>query len=200
MSLTVGLTGGIASGKSTVMNSFEALGIECLDADKIVSDLLDHNSSVQEGIKSRFGEDHLDANGSPDRKKIRTRIFSNQADRAFLEQLIHPLVRDHIQRAKSAVRTPYAIIAIPLLIESDMTDLVDRILVVDIPSELQRSRLLARDNISAEQADNIISAQLNRHKRLSYADDVIDNTDSLENLRENVHQLHQKYLRLAQNS
>lgn len=198
MTLFIGLTGGIASGKSTVMKHFEALGIESIDADNIVSDLLDHNTSVQQAIKTRFGEDHLDANGSPDRKKIRKRIFSSQVDRTFLEQIIHPLVRDHIELAKSAVETPYAIIAVPLLIESDMADLVDRILIVDVPWELQKSRLVARDNISAEQAENMISAQISRNKRLDYADDVIDNTDTIENLSKNVRQLHQKYLQLAE--
>jgi dephospho-CoA kinase len=102
--------------------------------------------------------------------------------------------------ARSAIETPYAIFAVPLLIESDMIDLVDRILVVDIPSELQRTRLIARDNISEEQADNMIAAQISRNKRLDYADDVIDNTDTIDNLSENVHQLHQKYLQLAENS
>jgi dephospho-CoA kinase len=198
MSLSIGLTGGIASGKSTVMNYFEALGIECIDADAIVSDLLDNDTSVQKAIKSQFGEDYLNIDGKPDRKKIRARIFSTQADRIFLEQLIHPLVRDRIQRAISAVITPYAIIAVPLLIESGMTDLVDRILIVDIPSELQRIRLIERDHISAERADSMIAAQISREERLNYADDVIDNTDNIENLRENVCQLHQRYLQLAE--
>jgi len=199
MALCIGLTGGIASGKSTVMDLFQGQGIECIDADRVVSELLDKNQNIITAIKDHFGAEFIDEHTPPIRSMIRARIFTNDNERKFLEQLIHPLVRLELEKARENVHTPYAIFAIPLLIESDMQDLVDRILVVDIPLSLQLERLVSRDGITTEEARSIINAQISREERLKHADDVIDNTEPMEHLEQAVVLLHSKYLRLAEN-
>jgi len=197
MTFTVGLTGGIGSGKSTVMSLFSELGVDTVDADLLVRDLLDTDESLLQKIKDHFGPEYFNKDGQLDRQAIRARIFSDSGDRLFLESLIHPRIRESLIQARSEFQSPYGVFVVPLLIEADMTDLVDRIAVVDIPEEEQLERIMKRDKISKEMAQQATASQIPREQRLDFADDVIDNTTSLDALRNSVLQLHEKYLELA---
>jgi len=197
MTFTVGLTGGIGSGKSTVMSLFSELGVDTVDADLLVRDLLDTDESLLQMIKDHFGPEYFNKDGQLDRQALRARIFSDSGDRLFLESLIHPRIRESLIQARSEFQSPYGVFVVPLLIEADMTDLVDRIAVVDIPEEEQLERIMQRDKISRDMALQATTSQIPREQRLDFADDVIDNTTSLDALRNSVLQLHEKYLELA---
>ena len=197
MSYTIGLTGGIGCGKSTVATMFEELGIQTVDADQIVRDLLDNDEGLNQEIKAHFGEEYCNAEGVLDRRKLRSHIFSHPEDRQYLESLIHPRVRQILQAFSSQFESSYGLLVVPLLIEAGMTDLVDRVIVIDVPEELQIKRVMARDQIPEEQARNAISSQISRQERLKHADDVIDNTVTIDGLRDTVASLHNKYLQLA---
>jgi dephospho-CoA kinase len=194
----IGLTGGIACGKSTVAGLFQEHGIESVDADLVVRELLISDQALLRQIESHFGTEYFDNSGALDRKALRKSIFSNTDDRKYLESLIHPMVRELLISEKSNIHSAYGIFVIPLLIEARMTDLVDRILVIDIPEGTQIERIMHRDNISREMALEAISSQISRSERLEYADDVIDNTAPIDDLRNTVASLHKKYLKLAQ--
>ena len=198
MPLTIGLTGGIACGKSTVAGLFQEHGIESVDADLIVRNLLNSDQTLQDQIWAHFGPEYFDTSGELDRKALRERIFANPDDRKYLESLIHPRVREFLLNAKSKVHSPYSLFVVPLLIEARMTDLVDRILVIDIPVETQIERIMQRDGISRKMALEAISSQVSRTERLKYGDDVIDNTVPMTDLKDTVDSLHRKYLKLAQ--
>ena len=197
MTFTVGLTGGIASGKSTVMAIFSELGIDTADADLLVRNLLDTDENLLQRIRERFGPEYFKTDGQLDRQALRARIFSNTDDREFLESLIHPRIREALIQARSEFQSPYGVFVVPLLIEAKMTDLVDRVAVVDIPAEEQLERIMERDKISRAMALQAIASQIPREQRLDFADDVIDNTTSLDTLRSSVLQLHEQYLQLA---
>src|SRR5690606_38933494 len=147
-------------------------------------------------IRDEFGQDVLTQDGRLDRRKLRSIIFANDDKRRRLESILHPLIRKRLLARLSTIDAPYVIIAVPLLIETNFTELVDRILVVDVPVELQIERLMARDNISRDQAEAMIAAQAPRETRLAHADDVIDNSGSLDSTRAQVEALHRRYLQL----
>jgi len=197
MTFTVGLTGGIASGKSTVMAIFSELGIDTVDADLLVRDLLDTDENLLQKIREHFGPGYFNRNGQLDRQALRARIFSDTEDRQFLESLIHPRIRESLTQARSEFQSPYGIFVVPLLIEANMTDLVDRVAVVDIPEEEQLERIMQRDEISRDMALQAVASQIPRKQRLDFADDVIDNTKSLDALKKSLLQLHEQYLELA---
>jgi dephospho-CoA kinase len=197
MPFTVGLTGGIACGKSTVAKAFNEYGIETVDADQIVRKLLHTDEELKQQIKEHFGQEYLDQQGEIQREALRARIFESNDDRQLLESLIHPKVRDALELAKSKFHSSYGILVVPLLIEAEMTDLVDHIIIVDVPEEIQISRTMQRDQISRDMAMDAISSQIPRADRLKYADDVIDNTAPLQDLRDTVSLLHKKYLEMA---
>lgn len=197
MPYTIGLTGGIGSGKTTIARLFQDLNISVVDADEIVRDLISNDKDIIEAISQHFGPQYLLPDKTLNRKALRERIFSTPDDKDFLEQLLHPRVRDRLIQEKDHFRSPYGILVIPLLIEAHMQDLVDRILVIDLPVAEQIQRIMQRDKISHEQAKQAISNQISASKRLEYADDVIENTTSEEELRHTVAQLHQSYLKLA---
>jgi dephospho-CoA kinase len=163
----------------------------------LVRDLLDNDENLLQKIRDHFGPEYFDNAGQLDRQALRARIFSDPDDRAFLESLIHPRIRASFIQAKSEFQSPYGVFVVPLLIEADMTDLVDRVAVVDIPEEEQLERIMQRDQISKDMAWQAITSQIPRKQRLDFADDVIDNTTSLEALRKSVLQLHEQYLELA---
>jgi dephospho-CoA kinase len=197
--MRVGLTGGIASGKSTASERFSELGVPVIDAD-VSARLVVHPGSL--GLKqvvSRFGPHILGANGELDRRALRNLIFEDAKARKDLDGILHPLIRaDMEERADRAVG-PYLVIAIPLLIEGGSArDRVDRILVVDVDEDVQLQRVQSRDGGSAEQARAILGSQVSRAARLAAADDVLLNRGSVAELRQAVDQLHQQYLRLAQ--
>lgn len=197
MPFTIGLTGGIATGKSTVARLFQDLGIEVIDADEIVRHLISHDRAIITAILEHFGPRYRLNDGSLDRKSLRSRIFSNPGDKAFLEDLLHPRVRRELEHRKKKISSSYGILVIPLLIEAHMMDMVDRILVVDLPLEQQIRRIMNRDHIDQEQAELAISNQLSANERLRHADDVIENTVTIEELAHAVESLHQQYLQYA---
>lgn len=195
--LVVGLTGGIGSGKSTVSAFFETQGIEVIDADIIARDVVAKGSECLKEIVEHFGELALLDSGELDRAYLRKKIFDAPEEREWLEQLTHPLIRQRILDSLHQASGPYCILASPLLIETAQTELVDRIAVVDIPTELQLARASTRDISTTKHIQKIIDAQLSREKRLEMADDVIDNARSKSETEQQLVLLHQKYIALA---
>lgn len=190
----VGLTGGIASGKSTVADMFAGLGVAIIDTDLIAREVVLPGTPGLAEIRDRFGEGVLDADGHLDRKALRELVFADDALRRELESMLHPRIRDEALRQASAATGPYHIIVVPLLVESPMQSLMDRILVVDCDEDTQMQRLLQRDAETREQARRMIAAQASREERLAIADDVIYNDSSLDETRRQVETLHAKYL------
>jgi dephospho-CoA kinase len=195
--LRVGLTGGIASGKSTVARLFEALGVPVIDTDVLAREVVAPGSPVLAQIAARFGAGVLTPEGALDRAALRSVIFSDPAARADLERLTHPAIRALLAERSAAAGGEYQIHVIPLLIETGGQNRVDRVLVVDSSEELQIRRLQARDGSSLEQARAILAAQASRAARLAAADDVIENNGDLHVLRDRVAALHLSYQQRA---
>ncbi|MBB3059421.1 dephospho-CoA kinase [Microbulbifer rhizosphaerae] len=197
---TVGLTGGIGSGKSAAAACFTELGIDVVDADWAARVVVQPGQPALAQIAAHFGAGILLESGELDRAQLRAIVFENTAEREWLEQLLHPLIREEIVRALEASRSAYGILESPLLIESGQFKLVDRICVVDLPEALQVERASGRDRSDPEQIRKIMGAQLSRSERLVRADDVLDNAGDLASLKAQVESLHQKYLRMAEES
>ena len=195
--LRIGLTGGIASGKSTVARRFTELGIPVIDADESSRLVVAPGQSGLEQVVQRFGPGVLSAKGELDRRALRNVIFADPGKRRELEAILHPLIRADMERRAAEAVGAYLVMAIPLLVESGARDRVDRILVVDADEAAQLKRLTARDSVSLEQARAILAAQASRESRLKAADDVLVNSGTVAQLREAVDRLHQRYLRLA---
>lgn len=198
--LRVGLTGGIASGKSLVADEFAALGVDIVDTDVIARQVVEPGQPALEEIRAAFGDSVIRENGALNRRALRRIVFADDAKRRRLERLLHPRIREAAERQAGEISSPYHIIVVPLLAKSPMRADMDRILVVDCSVDTQLSRLRRRDSESAEQARRIIEAQATREERLAIADDVIDNDDSIEHTREQVALLHRKYLSLVDDS
>jgi len=201
-SFKIGLTGGIASGKTTVANLFSDLGIKIIDADEIAHSITSKQGSAYNKIVKHFGEDVLGNDKKLDRKKLRTMIFNNSELKRDLEQIIHPEVYAIINQKINASQEPYQIIVIPLLIETGYQNFVDRVLVVDCSVETQLARLINRDNETMKNARKIIANQIERNQRLKFADDIIENEKktSINVLKNKVLQLHETYLELPEKS
>ncbi len=197
MTYVIGLTGGIGSGKTAVSDHFETLGITVVDADIASRTVVEKGRPALDQIAAHFGDDFLLPDGSLDRAKLRTAIFSDAAEKQWLEQLLHPLIRDEIINGLDNAASDYAILVSPLLIESDQHQLTQRVLVVDVPETLQLERTTQRDNNSAEQVKAIMASQASRQQRLDHADDVISNDGTLEQLQAQVENCHQRYITLA---
>lgn len=195
--LRIGLTGGIASGKSAAATAFGALGITVIDADSIARELVTPGSPLLEQIIEAFGEAYRQPDGQLDRHALGARIFADTAERRRLEAITHPAIRTELMTRAQEASGPYVIVMVPLLVETGMTDMVDRVLVVDATTEAQKQRLTARDGFDAQRIDQILAAQANRQDRLAAADDVIDNNGDLAHLREQVLARHEAYLALA---
>ena len=199
--LRIGLTGGIASGKSTVTQRFAELGVPVIDADIASRTVVEPGKPGLAGVVERFGSQVLDAEGRLDRRALRTVIFNDSASRQALEAILHPLVRADMERQAAAAQGPYVVMAIPLLIEGgDPHQRVDRVLVVDADEALQIQRVQMRDGASPEQARAILASQASRETRLAAADDVLSNAGSVAELRQAVDLLHEQYLQLSQTS
>lgn len=192
--LRIGLTGGIASGKSTVADLFAGHDVPIIDTDVIARELVQPGKPALDEIRTAFGDEVFDDQGQLDRAAMREVVFSDASRRAKLESILHPRIRDEAIARSSATDGPYQIIVVPLLVESPMRQFMDRVLVVDCDEETQLSRLLARDSENEDQARRILAAQANRAERLGIADDVISNDDDLANTRQQVDALHAKYL------
>lgn len=193
----VGLTGGIASGKSTVAKFFGALGVPILDSDQIARDVVEPGQPPLERLVERFGPGILTADGHLDRPALRNIVFSDPKARADLEALTHPAIGAAMEAQSAAAGGPYQILVIPLLVEKNLASHVDRVLVVDCDEELQIRRLRERDGSTPEQVAAILKAQAPRAARLKAADDVIRNDADLSAVRDQVTALHARYLELA---
>ena len=199
--LRIGLTGGIASGKSTVTQRFAELGIPVIDADVASRNVVEPGTPGLSQLVQRFGPQVLDSAGRLNRAALRALIFHDSNSRRALDSILHPLIRADMERAATEANGPYLVMAIPLLVESGTArQRVDRVLVVDADETLQIQRVQARDGSSEEQARAILASQANRTARLSQADDVLLNTGTVAELRQSVDRLHEQYLQLAQTS
>ncbi|MDY6947593.1 MAG: dephospho-CoA kinase [Pseudomonadota bacterium] len=196
--LLIGLTGGIASGKSAVAEIFAQLGTPVLDTDQIARDVVEPGAPTLARLVEEFGKDILDADGRLDRARMRARVFADPEQRKRLEAITHPAIREELAARAQRAQGPYQIHVIPLLIESGRNELYDRVLLVDATEEAQLERLTARDNSSAELAQQILAAQASREDRLEAADDVIVNTGTLEDLHQFVQTLHRNYTLLSE--
>lgn len=195
--LRIGLTGGIASGKTAVSEMFAKLGVPVIDTDRISREVVQPGRPALAEIVEEFGEEILKPDGSLDRRALRERVFADEGRRQRLEAITHPRIRDETLRRMHNAGGPYQVIVVPLLVESGFGALVDRVLVVDCPPEVQRERLMARDTETAATAEAMMRSQTDRDTRLEAADDVVENAGTLEETRRQVEQLHRRYLALA---
>lgn len=196
--LVIGITGGIGSGKTAVSDRFKALGVTVVDADIASRVIVEPGQPALVAIAEHFGCDVIQADGSLDRAELRRRVFADPDERRWLEQLTHPLINEHIREELEQAESPYAVLVSPLLAETGQSRFCHRILVVDVPEEVQVRRTMARDANDEAQVRKIIEAQASREQRLALADDVIVNDSSLEVLDEEVARLHQVYTEMAQ--
>jgi dephospho-CoA kinase len=195
--LRIGLTGGIASGKSAVADAFARRGVPVVDTDVIAREVVEPGRPALAAVVAAFGAEVLGPDGRLDRRSLRRRVFSAPELRRRLESILHPAIRAEMQRQAGATAGPYVVIAIPLLVENGLQSQVDRVLVVDCPPEVQLARLLARDGETPEGARAILAAQATRDERLAAADDVLVNDGSLADLDARVDALHRRYAALA---
>lgn len=171
--LIIGLTGGIASGKTTVADLFAARGVPLVDADVSAREVVAPGSSGLAAVVEAFGSEILTTTGELDRRALRARVFGQPEERRRLESILHPLIRQHLQDSLQALSGPYALLVAPLLLEGDLSKAVQRVLVVDVPEEVQIARVMSRDGSSREEAEAILRAQMSRQERLARADQSI---------------------------
>ena len=195
--LLVGLTGGIASGKSLVGAMFVKLGAVLVDTDVVAREVVAPGEPGLAAVAAAFGPSVLLASGELNRPALRTLVFDDEAKRLTLEAILHPLIRARTRAQLKELTTPYALVAVPLLVETSFKDFVDRILVVDCPEATQLERLMRRDAIPRAEALAMLRAQADRATRLKAAHDVIDNSGSTDATQRQVAQLHGRYLELA---
>jgi dephospho-CoA kinase len=196
-SARIGLTGGIASGKTTVANLFAELGATVIDTDVIARQVVEPGEPALAEIRAAFGPWAIDKDGRLDRAAMRERIFAEPASRRRLEAIVHPRIGEEVRRQSEAAGGEYQIIVVPLLVESQLRAIMDRILVVDCDENTQLERLMHRDAETESQARRMLAAQASRDERLAIADDVIDNSGPLEATRARVVELHEIYRSLA---
>jgi dephospho-CoA kinase len=194
----VGLTGGIGSGKSTVVRIFGDLGVHWVDADDVAREVVEPGTAGLAAIAEHFGREILQADGALDRAALRQRVFENPEERHWLERLLHPVIREELvrqlQSPEASYTQPYVLLVSPLLLETDQHELVDRTVVVDVPEEVQIERTMARDDNSQAQVERIMAAQMARDERRSRADAVIDNNRPLQDVERQVCELHNRFL------
>ena len=192
--MIIGLTGGIGSGKTAVSDTFKSLGIDIVDADVSSRRVVEKGQPALDDIQAHFGDGILDSENNLDRTKLREIIFKNPQERVWLEKLLHPKIAEHIKDQLESSNSPYCVLVSPLLLETEQKSYCSFVLVVDVPEESQIARTAKRDGVSEEQVKNIISAQIDREKRIEQADEIIINDGSMEELKEKVVVLHTKYL------
>jgi dephospho-CoA kinase len=197
VSLVVGVTGGIGSGKSAVTDRFADQGITVVDADLAARVIVEPGRPALQAIAEHFGADILLADGNLDRAALRTQVFADAAQRQWLEQLTHPLIGQEILAQLAASQSPYTILSSPLLLETSQGELTDCVVVVDVPQETQVARTMSRDDNDEAQVKRIIAAQMPRQQRLDKADYVIDNSRTLDELDQAVKSLHEEFIAMA---
>lgn len=192
--IIIGLTGGIGSGKSAISNKFEQLGINIVDADIVAREVVAIGSDGLNQISNHFGADILNVDKSLNRAKLREIIFENDNQKTWLNNLLHPMIREQIINQLERATSPYVILVAPLLFENSLNKLCNRCLLIDVPKEIQIQRTTSRDNVSKEQVKSIIASQMSRDNKLELADDVLDNSLPLEDAFKKVDILHQSYI------
>lgn len=192
------LTGGIAAGKTTVSDLFALRGVPVIDTDKIAHEIVEPGQPALKQITDAFGQEFLRADGRLDRKKMRTAIFSHPRQKNRLEGILHPAIMTEVESRISQIDAPWCILVVPLLAQTSLFPLIDRILVVDVEESVQIERVMARDKISRNQAQSILDVQTSRRQRLALADDILDNSGSLAQLEGKVDKLYRKYTALTQ--
>ena len=205
----VGLTGGIGSGKSTVARLFGDLGVHWVDADDVAREVVEPGTPALAGIAEHFGNEILTSDGALDRAQLRGIVFEKPEERVWLEGLLHPIIREELIRQLNPPHSPspspaggeggeyelpYVLLVSPLLLETDQHELVDRIIVIDVPKTVQLERTMARDTNSREQVERIIAAQMSREDRLARADEVVNNDRPLDDVTRQVRELHERLL------
>lgn len=193
----VGLTGGIGSGKTTVANLFHDLGVQSVDADLVAREVVMPGEPALAAIVEHFGAGILQQDGQLDRAVLRAKIFADAAEKLWLNQLLHPQIRQRLLQQLQQCTSSYALLIAPLLLENKLQSYTDRVLVVDVPEELQLSRTMQRDQVPAEQVQNILQSQIARPERLRLADDVLLNTVPVFELQPQIQQLHSRYQQFA---
>jgi dephospho-CoA kinase len=197
VSYRVALTGGIASGKSTVAELFAEFGVPVIDTDRIAREVVEPGRPALAAVVEAFGPAVLAADGTLDRRRLRERVFADVGERRRLEAILHPAIRAEMERQSRTAGGVYQLLVIPLLAEGGRRDHVDRVLLVDAPESAQLERLVQRDGVTREQAEAALRAQASREQRRAVADDVLDNTGDPAALRAQVAALHERYLGLA---
>jgi len=192
----IGLTGGIGSGKSAISNKFEQLGINIVDADIVAREVVSVGSDGLNQISNHFGAGILNVDKTLNRAKLRELIFKDDNQKTWLNNLLHPMIREQIIYQLSQATSHYVILVAPLLFENKLNKLCDRCLLIDVPVETQIQRTTSRDNVSTEQVKNIIASQMPREDKLNIADDILDNALPLEHAFKRVDKLHQCYIAL----
>lgn len=192
--LIIGLTGGIGCGKTTITDIFKSLGTPVVDADEIAHELVRPHKKALTTIVKTFGKGILNTNHTLDRNKLRQIIYADSSKKKILEDILHPLIYKEMYQQISKYNFPYGILSIPLLLETKHQNKVDRILVVDCQEQEQINRVIQRDNLSANEVQQIIRSQCSRSERLLHADDLIENTQGISSLKKRVQQLHTQYL------
>ncbi|MCL4143744.1 UNVERIFIED_CONTAM: hypothetical protein GTU68_022571 [Idotea baltica] len=195
--LKIGLTGGIGSGKSTAAKRFSELGVSVINLDEISREVVLPGSPALEKIREHFGSEILLQNGALDRQKLREIIFQHESERSWLEDLLHPIIRDRQNELIESAESNYVVIEIPLLTENQLQHTVDRVLVIDIEEQDQIKRAAGRDGANTNEISAILKSQASRKERLSIADDVIENSGSIEELHTKVLELHEQYLEIS---
>ncbi|AYV21059.1 MULTISPECIES: dephospho-CoA kinase [Vibrio] len=199
MGFVIGLTGGIASGKTTVANLFhDNFAIDVVDADLVAREVVEVGSAGLDALTQHFGVAILQADGSLNRSALRERIFANEDEKLWVNNLLHPMIRERMQSQLDASTSPYTLFVVPLLIENGLQTMADRVLVVDVCEETQIYRTMTRDGVPESQVRSILKSQVDRETRLLHADDVIDNNTDNAQLLSQVTELHQKYLALCE--
>lgn len=194
----VGISGGIGSGKTTVTNLFAEYGIEVIDADLIARQVVEPGTLGLSAIIDKFGQSVLDDSGHLNRATLRTLVFNDIAVKDWLNQLLHPLIREQMLVQTENAKSVYCLLSVPLLVENKLYEQVDRVVIVDVDEQVQLQRTVLRDKTNEQQIRAIMAAQATRQQRLAVADDVIDNNGQTEDLVKQVTQLHKHYLQLAQ--
>lgn len=193
----VALTGGIASGKSTVADIFRKLDVPVIDLDQVARDVVRPGSAGLEQLQQRFGKDILDNGAALNREKLRKLIFTDEAARRDVNRILHPLILAEAEKQLAALHAPYAVVEIPLLAETEMANRYQRVLLVDVPEVAQIERLARRDKLTEAEARAALRAQATREERLALATDVILNTGTLDDLQVQVETLHKQYVSKA---
>lgn len=194
--VVIGLTGGIGSGKSTVARQFGSLGVHWVDADDVAREVVEPGMPALTVIADHFGKDILTEEGALDRARLRQIVFEQPEQRAWLESLLHPIIREELTRQlhPTDYTLPYVLLVSPLLLETDQNKLVESVLVVDVPVDVQIERTMARDTNSREQIERIIAAQMPREQRVAKADAVIDNNQPTDKVSAEVRALHERFI------